>query len=30
VIGGGIIASIVNAFIGAVLVLFVIGLLRRR
>jgi uncharacterized membrane protein YeaQ/YmgE (transglycosylase-associated protein family) len=30
VIGGGIIASIINAFIGAVLVLFVIGLLRRR
>ena len=29
VIGGNIIASIVNAFIGAVIVLFVIGLLRR-
>ena len=30
VIGGNIIASILNAFIGAVLVLFVIGLVRRR
>ncbi len=30
VIGGGFIAAIVNAFIGAVIVLFVIGLLRRR
>jgi uncharacterized membrane protein YeaQ/YmgE (transglycosylase-associated protein family) len=29
VIGGNIIAQIVNAFIGAVLVLFVVGLLRR-
>lgn len=30
VIGGNIIASILNAFIGAVIILFVIGLLRRR
>ena len=30
VIGGNIIAQILNAFIGAVLVLFVIGLIRRR
>jgi uncharacterized membrane protein YeaQ/YmgE (transglycosylase-associated protein family) len=30
VIGGNIVASILNAFIGAVIVLFVIGLLRRR
>jgi uncharacterized membrane protein YeaQ/YmgE (transglycosylase-associated protein family) len=30
VIAGGIIAAIINAFIGAVIVLFVIGLLRRR
>ena len=30
VIGGNILAQILNAFIGAVLVLFVIGLLRRR
>jgi uncharacterized membrane protein YeaQ/YmgE (transglycosylase-associated protein family) len=29
-IGGNIIAQILNAFIGAVIVLFVIGLLRRR
>ena len=29
-IGGNIVAQILNAFIGAVLVLFVIGLLRRR
>jgi len=30
VIGGNIIASILNAFVGAVIVLFIIGLLRRR
>ena len=30
VIGGSIVAQILNAFIGAILVLFVIGLLRRR
>lgn len=30
VIGGNIIAQILNAFIGAVIVLFVVGLLRRR
>ena len=30
VIGGNIVAAILNAFIGAVIVLFVIGLLRRR
>lgn len=30
VIGGNIVAQILNAFIGAVLVLFVIGLIRRR
>jgi uncharacterized membrane protein YeaQ/YmgE (transglycosylase-associated protein family) len=30
VIGGNIVAAILNAFIGAVLVLFVIGLIRRR
>ena len=30
VIGGNIVAQILNAFIGAVIVLFVIGLLRRR
>lgn len=30
VIGGNIVASILNAFIGAVIVLFVIGLVRRR
>lgn len=30
VIGGNILAQILNAFIGAVLVLFVIGLIRRR
>jgi uncharacterized membrane protein YeaQ/YmgE (transglycosylase-associated protein family) len=30
VIGGNIVASILNAFIGAVLVLFLIGLFRRR
>lgn len=29
-IGGNIIAQILNAFIGAVIVLFVIGLMRRR
>jgi len=29
-IGGNIIAQILNAFIGAVIVLFVIGLIRRR
>lgn len=30
VIGGNIVAQILNAFIGAVLVLFVVGLIRRR
>jgi uncharacterized membrane protein YeaQ/YmgE (transglycosylase-associated protein family) len=30
VIGGNIIAQILNAFIGAVIVLFVVGLIRRR
>ena len=30
VIGGGIIGSIINATIGAVILLFVIGLIRRR
>ena len=30
VIGGNIVASILNAFIGAVIVLFIIGLFRRR
>lgn len=30
VIGGNIVAAILNAFIGAVIVLFVIGLIRRR
>ena len=29
-IGGNIVAQILNAFIGAVIVLFVIGLIRRR
>lgn len=29
-IGGNIVASILNAFIGAIIVLFVIGLFRRR
>ena len=30
VIGGNIVAAILNAFIGAVIVLFAIGLIRRR
>ena len=29
-IGGNIVAEILNAFIGAVIILFVVGLLRRR